>query len=118
MILFLDFDGVLHPDAVYLRLNGQVELRAEGALFMWAVRLAAALQSYPEVRIVLSTSWVRHLGFSRARKALPADLAAKVIGANWHSATGKGWPDYKRVLFLVPTCSVYAAASAPPFSAR
>ena len=30
MILFLDFDGVLHPDAVYLRLNGEIELRADG----------------------------------------------------------------------------------------
>lgn len=94
MILFLDFDGVLHPDAVYLRLNGQVELRAEGELFMWADRLAAALQPYPGMKIVLSTSWARHLGFSRARKALPPDLAARVIGATWHSAMGKGWPDY------------------------
>lgn len=94
MILFLDFDGVLHPDAVYLRLNGQVELRADGHLFMWSDRLVAALQSYPDVRIVLSTSWVRHRGYQRARKSLPIDLAAKVIGATWHSAMGKGWPDY------------------------
>ncbi len=35
MILFLDFDGVLHPDAVYLTRRG-VELRAPGELFMWA----------------------------------------------------------------------------------
>lgn len=93
MILFLDFDGVLHPDAVYLRNSGQIELRAEGALFMWADRLTAALQHYPGVKVVLSTSWARHLGFHRARKALPADLAARVIGATWHSAMGKGWPD-------------------------
>ncbi len=94
MILFLDFDGVLHPDAVYLRHSGQIELRAEGALFMWADRLAAALQPHPDVRIVLSTSWVRNIGFHRARKALPADLAVRVVGATWHSAMGKGWPDY------------------------
>nr|WP_173267153.1 HAD domain-containing protein [Pseudomonas sp. LM8] len=94
MIVFLDFDGVLHPDAVYLRLNGQVELRAEGALFMWADRLAEALQPHPGVRIVLSTSWVRNIGFHRARKALPADLADRVVGATWHSVMGKGWPDY------------------------
>jgi len=94
VILFLDFDGVLHPDAVYLRHSGQIELRTEGALFMWADRLAEALQHHPDVRIVLSTSWVRNIGFHRARKALPVELAAKVVGATWHSAMGKGWPDY------------------------
>ncbi len=61
---------------------------------MWADRLSAALVPYPDVRIVLSTSWVRHLGFHRARKALTAGLAARIIGATWHSAMGKGWPDY------------------------
>lgn len=93
-LLFLDFDGVLHPDAVYLRLDGQIELRAEGELFMWANRLAAALQPHPDVRIVLSTSWVRNIGFHRARKALPAELQTRVIGATWHSAMGRGWPDF------------------------
>jgi len=38
VILFLDFDGVLHPDAVYLRHSGQIELRTEGELFMWSDR--------------------------------------------------------------------------------
>lgn len=94
MILFLDFDGVLHPDAVYLRQSGHIELRAEGALFMWADRLAAALQPHPDVRIVLSTSWVRNIGFHRTRKALPTDLAARVVGATWHSGMDKGWLDY------------------------
>lgn len=94
MLLFLDFDGVLHPDAVYLRLNGKIELRTQGELFMWSDRLSVALEPHPDVKIVLSTSWARHLGFKRARKALPAGLAAKVIGATWHSAMGKGWPDY------------------------
>ncbi|WP_219983314.1 HAD domain-containing protein [Halomonas sp. A11-A] len=42
----------------------------------------------------ISTSWVRNIGFHRARKALPVELAAKVVGATWHSAMGKGWPDY------------------------
>lgn len=53
MILFLDFDGVLHPDAVYLRLNGEIELRAPGALFMWAPALVDALEAHPQIRIVL-----------------------------------------------------------------
>ena len=32
-VLFLDFDGVLHPDEVYLTRRGP-ELRAPGELFM------------------------------------------------------------------------------------
>lgn len=85
MILFLDFDGVLHPDAVYL-VRGRPELRAEGKLFMWAGVLAEVLIGHPSVRIVLSTSWARELGFSRARNFLPAALRSRVIGATWHSA--------------------------------
>jgi len=86
MIVFLDYDGVLHPDAVYRRLNGHIELRAPGALFMWTPVLVEALAPYSNMRIVLSTSWVRELGFRRALAFLPADLAGRVIGATWHSA--------------------------------
>ena len=85
MILFLDFDGVLHPDAVYLE-RGRPVLRSEGALFMWAGHLVEALASNPDVRIVLSTSWARALRFTRARDRLPAELRARVIGATWHSS--------------------------------
>ena len=84
MILFLDFDGVLHPDAVYLE-RGRPVLRADGELFMWARHLVDALASAPRLRIVLSTSWARELRFARARDYLPAELRPKVIGATWHS---------------------------------
>lgn len=91
-VLYLDFDGVLHPDAVYL-VRGKVELRAEGELFMWAQPLVDALKPYHEIQIVLSTSWVRSIGFNAAKKALPQPLRERVIGATWHSQMGAGWPD-------------------------
>ena len=69
------------------------KLRAEGSLFMWADLLINVLEDCPHVQLVLSTSWVRHLGFSRARSYLPTPLYARVIGATWHSAMGKGWVD-------------------------
>ncbi|WP_430292802.1 HAD domain-containing protein [Pseudomonas sp. B1-22] len=94
MILFLDFDGVLHPDAVYLRGTRRIELRAAGELFMWAPQLIEALATHHDIRIVLSTSWVRNLGYQKARKVLPAELGGRVIGATWHSAMNQGWPDY------------------------
>jgi len=92
-LLFLDFDGVLHPDAVYLT-SRVVELRAAGELFMWVPLLVEVLAPHQDLRIVLSTSWARNLGFQRARGALPAELQGRVIGATWHSAMGKGWPDF------------------------
>lgn len=85
MILFLDFDGVLHPDAAYLE-NGRPVLRSEGELFMWAPQLVDLLADFPGVRIALSTSWVRELRFSHARNFLPESLRPRVIGATWHSA--------------------------------
>jgi hypothetical protein len=84
VILFLDFDGVLHPDEVYLE-NGRPVLRAPGELFMWAPCLMDALRDAPSVRIVLSTSWARELRFTRARDYLPAELRTRVIGSTWHS---------------------------------
>lgn len=84
MILFLDFDGVLHPDAVYLE-RGRPVLRSDGELFMWSRHLVDVLASAPHVRIVLSTSWARELRFARARDYLPADLRPRVMGATWHS---------------------------------
>ncbi|WP_237045300.1 HAD domain-containing protein [Aquipseudomonas alcaligenes] len=92
-LLFLDYDGVLHPDAVYHTSRG-VELRAAGLLFMWAQLLVEALVPHQDVQIVLSTSWARNLGYHRARSVLPAELQPRVIGATWHSAMGKGWPDF------------------------
>ena len=88
IVLFLDYDGVLHPDAAYLTRRGPV-LRAEGELFMWAPILVELLRPYPDVQIVLSTSWVRMLGFGRARDYLPVDLRSRVIGGTWHSAMGR-----------------------------
>ncbi|PCD00966.1 HAD domain-containing protein [Halopseudomonas pelagia] len=93
MLLFLDYDGVLHPDAVYRRVDGQIELLSEGALFMWAPLLEELLQPFPEVGIVLSTSWVRNLGFQRAKGMLSAALAARLVGATWHSAMKRNSTD-------------------------
>ncbi len=53
-----------------------------------------ALGDHQDIRIVLSTCWARNLGFQAARKALPVELRPLVIGATWHSAMGRDWPDY------------------------
>lgn len=88
MILFLDYDGVLHPDSAYL-VKGRPVLKTEGELFMWVPLLVEALAERPHVQIVLSTSWARQFGFYRARRWLPVEIQPRVIGATWHSRMGR-----------------------------
>ena len=84
MILFLDYDGVLHPEDVYL-MNGRPTLKDGGELFQWAPILADTLAPFAEVKIILSTSWVRVRGFNRSKRALPFEIAKRVIGATWRT---------------------------------
>lgn len=86
MYLFLDYDGPLHPDLVY-RQNGKIVLRADGLqLFAYASILVDILAPFPNVKIVLATSWVRVLGFDKAKSYLPPELQRKVVGSTYHSA--------------------------------
>lgn len=92
MILFLDFDGVLHPDSVFVTRKGP-KLQGYGQLFMWMPILEAELSAFPAVELVLSTSWVRHIGFTRAKKRLSIELQNRVVGATWHSSMANAWAD-------------------------
>ena len=82
-ILYLDFDGVLHRDAVYRQPGRGIYIRG-GELFEWGHFLEELVRPFPDLRIVLSTSWVRELGYDRARSYLPPMLAERVIGATFH----------------------------------
>lgn len=94
--LFLDFDGVLHPDAAY-REGERIVLRADGfALFEWVGILHDLLMPYPTVQVVLSTSWVRVLGFDVARSHLPEHLRRRVVGATWHETAPRRWDNLTR----------------------
>lgn len=83
MILFLDFDGVLHPARAVMGQHGP-ELDGDGSLFMWAEPLAELLAERPHVQIVLSTSWARHLPFEQVRDFLPVALRRRVVCSTWH----------------------------------
>ena len=60
---------------------------------MWAPILTNLLVDFPMISLVLSTSWVRHLGYKRALAYLPIELQERVIGATWHSSMAKHWVD-------------------------
>jgi hypothetical protein len=86
-ILYLDFDGVLHPEDVWRRPGwGAFVANPPGhRLFEHATLLAEILAPYPDLRIVLSTSWVRvYNSVSKVARRLPDTLRARVVGATWH----------------------------------
>lgn len=90
--VFLDFDGVLHPDAVYHYRGRGIVLESDGhALFEHAPTLAELLDPHPEVRIILSTSWVSMLDFKRAKSHLPKELQGRVKGSTFHSSMDMTW---------------------------
>lgn len=99
MILFLDFDGVLHGNDAGLELNVRDEVSLQSLtdeqrrfitrdgrlivgenLFGHADRLAMALEPYPDVRIVITSTWRIHFELEALKSFLPASLADRVIG--------------------------------------
>lgn len=87
-ILFLDFDGVLHPWSV--RFNEDLELALECddkslSLFCWAPLLQNILVDVdPEshIKIVLSTTWAHRDGWEKAAKRLTPGLQSRVVGGS------------------------------------
>jgi hypothetical protein len=87
LVLYLDFDGVLHPEGVlWNHKRGAYLIAPPGyALFQHADLLVQLLKAYPTVQIVLSTAWVLRYGVKDTAKRLPIELQQRVIGATFHS---------------------------------
>jgi len=85
-VLYLDFDGVLHPEDVWWHPKRGIYVRSPPGhqLFEWMHILEELLSPYPHVAIVLSTSWVRERRFSFAKERLSPALQERVIGATFH----------------------------------
>ncbi|MBN3762329.1 HAD domain-containing protein [Burkholderia sp. Ac-20365] len=89
LILYLDFDGVLHPSDVWRRAGRPPYVKSPPGhrVFEHADLLVEVLAPFPDIRIVLSTSWVSVFkGVVKAARYLPEELRLRVIGATWHSA--------------------------------
>lgn len=72
MILFVDFDGVLHP-------------QNKGAVFTCTSVLWAILRLHPELRVVISSSWRWDRSLENMKRLMTAnggeDLAGRIVGA-------------------------------------
>jgi hypothetical protein len=98
VILYLDYDGVLHHCNVRLAQYGYGEARVpemvepSHELFSWAEILVRILdEEDPErkVKIILSTSWGYHFGIE-AKSFLPTSLQERVIGKTDQSMLSRG----------------------------
>jgi hypothetical protein len=92
-VIFLDFDGVLHPGEVWYEHGMRLPvLRAPGhELFESMVVFEAAIAPYPQIKVVLSTSWVPALGFEQACGFLNESLRSRVIGATYDPESPDAW---------------------------
>jgi len=88
LLIYLDLDGVVHHEAVYASPRG-IYMNQEQApgrtLFEWVHHLVDALEPFPQVKLVLSSSWCRWPGYSRTLKRLPAPLRQRFVGGTFHS---------------------------------
>ncbi|MHA6829374.1 HAD domain-containing protein [Ralstonia pseudosolanacearum] len=78
--LFVDYDGTLHVGHALLdTTSGQVSLDSGRPLLEFAPLLADLLEPYPEVEIVLTTSWLQRLSTEQVASYLPTSLARRVV---------------------------------------
>ncbi|SCK38050.1 hypothetical protein VAR608DRAFT_3529 [Variovorax sp. HW608] len=82
MILFLDFDGVLH-------LEGEGHLPVESP-FCFLPRLEALLREFAEVRIVISSMWRERHTLDQLREFFSDDLRHRIVGVTPLPVRGPG----------------------------
>ncbi|MGN8064534.1 HAD domain-containing protein [Ralstonia sp. 22111] len=82
--LFVDFDGTLHVGHALLdTTTGEVTLDTGRPLLEFAPLLVEMLKPYPEVEIVLTTSWLETLTLDQIISYLPEELARRVVGTTY-----------------------------------
>jgi hypothetical protein len=82
--LYLDFDGVLHPNFV-----------DKGQLFTHMPELTKALEGKP-LRIVISSSWRFHENFAYLKSLFAPTIQDQVLGCTGPAHIGK-WPRWHEI---------------------
>jgi hypothetical protein len=84
--MYLDFDGVLQDDVVYWHPKRGIFMSTPNrTLFEWSHILEELVEPFPNVQIILSTSWVRVRSYEFAKSKLPISLQQRVVGATFHN---------------------------------
>jgi hypothetical protein len=79
-MLFLNFGGVLNVGHGLVDENSNVTLDSGRGLFEFAPYLADALAPWPQIQIIVTTSWLQTLGAEKTIALLPGPLRRRVAG--------------------------------------
>lgn len=71
-LLFLDFDGVLHP-----QIDG--EATPADLLFCHLPRLERVLRDFPSIEIVISSTWRYHFTLEKIRARFAPDIQPRIV---------------------------------------
>ncbi|MDO9437726.1 HAD domain-containing protein [Hydrogenophaga sp.] len=103
VVLYSDLDGVLHHEAVLFHPKRGIYMSPSVApkrtLFEWAPILANILEPYPDVKLVLSSTWCVRPGYADTLKRLPEELRRRYIGGTFHKRV-HGADPWSRNTFL------------------
>lgn len=98
VVLFLGFDGVLHPQEAA---NDCRRDRVHGdALFTYAPCLVEILEPYlPHVDVVVTSSWGRQCSLQDLRRHLPQALAQRVTANLWDETPPRELSQYDHIRY-------------------
>ena len=106
VVLYLDLDGVVHHEAVLFHPKRGIymspSVAAVRTLFEWAPILTYILAPYPEVRLVLSSTWCVRPGYGETLKRLPPVLRQRFIGGTFHKKVHGADPWMRDSFLLTP----------------
>jgi hypothetical protein len=91
--LYLDFDGVLHPNFV-----------DKGQLFSHMQKLTKAIEGKP-LRVVISSSWRFHEDFGYLRSLFEPTTQSQIVGCTGPAYIGK-WARWNEIIKHVTTNGV------------
>ncbi|MBU9402092.1 hypothetical protein KTE13_20335 [Burkholderia multivorans] len=81
MLVYLNFDGVLHPNHLLYRYGRAPELLSPGhTVLEYASAFAEALEVCPDATVVLNTWWTYHLPMDACVELLPIPIRRRVSG--------------------------------------
>lgn len=88
VLLYLDLDGVVQHEAVFWHPRRgpfmNPELAPGRKMFEWVPQLEEALAPFPDVALVLSSTWCLRPGFGKTLKHFPPALRSRFIGGTFH----------------------------------
>jgi hypothetical protein len=87
VVLYLDLDGVVHHEAVYWHPRRGIYMHPHvkgRTLFEWVPYLEEAVLPYPDLALVLSSSWCVRPGYGKTLKRFPLALQQRFIGGTFH----------------------------------